>query len=395
MNSGLKRLERVLPAVVLPDGGHASRAPEAGLELLLDLKTLDGALAERGRAPPPELVRAIDRLTSAVRRLTLADGRLAALQGGEEAETTRVAAVLASEPTNGEAVQSLPHTGYEFLSGAQLRAVVDTGAPAAGAWSASACAQPLAIEVTAGQDRLIASSAWSPRATAAQALRLTPAASTASISDQSCGSPLQGWLAKVLGFRLEGAPRTVKSRRHEGEGAAWLELSHDGWSEAFGLVHERRLYLDRNADELRGEDQLVPASILGPRPQKRPVFLIVRFQLHPEVRASLALDHKSILLQPRGAKAGAGWWLRNDAPEVSLEPAVRLQDGRPHQAAQIVLRALIGRDGTVRIRWKLSRADKWSAVGPAPEKAGAAKAGAEQAPTKQDSSAKKTPVKKT
>jgi uncharacterized heparinase superfamily protein len=374
MDRGLKRLERVLPAAVLPDGGHASRSPEAGLELLLDLKTLDAALAERGRAPPPELARAIDRLTGAARRLTLADGRLAALQGGEEADPARVAAAVASDSAGGEAVQSLPHAGYEFLSGVQLRAVVDAGAPASGAWSASACAQPLALEVTAGSDRLIASSAWSPRATAAQALRLTPAASTASISDQSCGEPLQGWLAKVLGFRLEGAPRTVRSRRHEGEGAAWLELSHDGWSETFGLVHERRLYLDRKADELRGEDQLVPASAAGPRPQKRPVFLIVRFQVHPEVRASLALDQKSILLQPRGARAGAGWWLRNDAPEVSLEPAVRLQDGRPYPASQVVLRALLGRDGTVRIRWKLSRADKWPAVGPAGEKAAAEQA---------------------
>jgi uncharacterized heparinase superfamily protein len=353
---GLKRLERALPEVVLPDGGHASRAPEAGLELLLDLQALDQALAQRGRAAPDELVRAIDRLTAATHRFTLADGRLVALQGGEESYAARIAAAV-GERAGPPSVQSLPHVGYEFLSGGRLQAVVDTGAPAAGSWSTTACAQPLAIEVTAGEDRLITSSAWSPRAAAAQALRLTPAASTASVSDLSCGQPLQGWLARALGFRLQSACRAVQSRRHDGAEASWLELSHDGWAEAFGLRHERRLYLDRAADELRGEDQLAPVSADGLRPRKRPLSLVVRFQLPPEVKASVALDNKSVLLQPRTAKGSAGWWLRNDALAVSLEPGARLEDGRPRPATQIVLRAPLGAEGTARIRWKLAHAD--------------------------------------
>jgi uncharacterized heparinase superfamily protein len=368
LEKGLQRLERALPEAVLPDGGHASRSPEAGLELLLDLQALDDALAQRGRAAPVELARAIDRLAAAVRRFTLGDGRLVALQGGEESDYERIAAALDRLETGdasaeAPSIQSLPHAGYEFLSGGQLQAVVDAGAPAAGPWSTTACAQPLAIEVTAGGDRLIASSAWSPRAAAAQALRLTPAASAASVSDLSCGAPLQGWLAKALGFRLQGACRAVRARRHDGDEASWLELSHDGWADALGLRHERRLYLDRAANELRGEDQLAPIDDSGPRPRKRPLNLIVRFQLPPEVKASVALDHQSVLLQPRAAKAGAGWWLRNDAAEVSLEPAVRLQDGRPYPASQIVLRAPLGPGGSARIRWKLSRADKGPAAG--------------------------------
>lgn len=353
LEQGLKRLERTLPEAVLPDGGHASRAPEAGLELLLDLKTLDQALDQRGLPSPPELARAIDRLGFAVRRLTLADGRLAALQGGEPSDPARIAAAV-GEAAPAPSVQSLPHAGYEFLSGGQLRAVVDIGAPALGPWSATACAQPLALEVTAGADRLIVSSAWSPRVPAAQGLRLTPAASTASVSDHSCGEPLQGWLAKALGFRLQGG-WAVQARRHDGDGAAWLELSHDGWAETLGLRHERRLYLDSAADELRGEDQLIPVSEEDPHAHRRALMLIARFQLHPEVKASVALDHRSVLLQPRGA--GAGWRLRSDAEEVTLEPAVRLEHGRPHASSQVVLRAPLGPDGAARVRWKLSRAD--------------------------------------
>jgi uncharacterized heparinase superfamily protein len=46
------RLERALDATVLPDGGHRSRSPEAALELLLDLQTLDDLLLQRGREAP-------------------------------------------------------------------------------------------------------------------------------------------------------------------------------------------------------------------------------------------------------------------------------------------------------------------------------------------------------
>jgi uncharacterized heparinase superfamily protein len=337
------------------------------MELLLDLKALDDGLLQRGREAPAELSRAIDRLGAALRFFTLADGRLAALQGSEDGDPARIAAALGGGEAPEDPSQSAPHAGYEILTGTQLRCIVDAGAPAPGAWSGSACAQPLALEVTVGKDRLITSSAWSPRAPGAQALRLTPAASTASVSDSSCGYPLQGWLAKVLGHRLEGVAAEVRTRRHDGEIASWLELSHDGWAEAFGLVHDRRLYLDRKIDELRGEDQITPIpDTVAPR-RRRPVFLTVRFQLHPDVKASLALDHRSVLLQPRSQEKGGagGWWLRNDAPEVSLEPAVRLTEGRPHHTVQIVLRALLKRDGSARIRWKLSpAADKWAAMAP-------------------------------
>jgi uncharacterized heparinase superfamily protein len=348
----LAKLARVLPVSVLPDGGHASRSPEAALELLLDLRTLDGALADLGQPAPPEAARAIDRLAGAVRFFTLADGRLPALQGGEPSAASRIAAALAGLSVPPPPSPSAPHSGYEILAGRRLQILVDAGAPARGAWSQTACAQPFAMEVLAGKHRLITSSAWSPRASGAQALRLTPAASTASISDTSCGRPMQGRLARILGRRLEGAPIAARLRRQDSEAAAWVDLGHDGWAPAFGLTHERRLYLDLKTDELRGEDQLLPLGAIPPR-GKRPVFLTVRFQLHPDVKASLALDHKSVLLQP---KTGGGWWLRNDAPEVSIEPGVHLDGGRPHHASQVVMRLLLNREGQARIRWKLAAA---------------------------------------
>ena len=166
---------------------------------------------------------------------------------------------------------------------------------------------------------------------------------------------MQGLRARVLGHRLLGAARSTTVHRHDGEAGAWLELSHDGWARAFGLTQERRLYLDAATDELRGEDLLHPVvQPYQPRRRGPPLFLVCRFQLHPEVKASVANDRTSILLE--GPTSG-GWWLRNDAPEVSLEPSVWLVEGRPQRTRQVVMRTIMKRDGGARIRWKLCRTE--------------------------------------
>jgi uncharacterized heparinase superfamily protein len=351
----LARLAKALAISVLPDGGHASRSPEAGLELLYDLRALLGALEQLGEPAPQVVTGAVERLAAGLRFFALRDGRLPPLQGSEASEADRIEAALDGLVASGSGAPALsaPNAGYEILASKRLQALADVSAPAQGAWSRTACAQPMALVVVAGGARLIDSSGWSPRAEGAQALRLTPAASTLSISGASCGRPLQGRLARILGYRLEGAPAAVRARRHEAETGAGLELAHDGWAQTLGLTCQRRLYLDLKTEELRGEDQLAPFGEAAASRGRRPLFLVVRFQLHPDVKASLALDHQSVLLQP---KAGGGWWLRNDAPEVSIEPAAHLHDGRPRHAQQVVMRVLVTREGAARIRWKLSGA---------------------------------------
>jgi uncharacterized heparinase superfamily protein len=77
----LQRLSRALDAAVLPDGGHRSRSPQATLQLLLGLLTLDDILLQRGREAPKAVGRAVDRLGAAVRFFTMGDGGLVRLPG--------------------------------------------------------------------------------------------------------------------------------------------------------------------------------------------------------------------------------------------------------------------------------------------------------------------------
>jgi uncharacterized heparinase superfamily protein len=357
----LKRLGPALKASVLTDGGHASRSPEAGLELLFDLATLDDALLQLGRSSPVGLVRAIDRLSAALRYFTLPDGRLASFQGGEQSEPRRVIAAAAfgevdasSEGLAAPPSPGAPYSGYEKLIGRRLQLIIDAAAPAAGGWSVTASAQPLANEILGGADRLITGSGWSWRAEDTPVLRRTAAASTLTLGGASAGTPITGAAARTLGPRLEGAVRHVDMRRHDAETGIWLELSHDGWAPAFGVVHERRLYLDIAADELRGEDCVRPKGD-GATAAFGMTQFAVRFHLQPGVRAEVEGNDFSALLLT--GPSGASWRLRNDAAEVTLEPAPHLQGGRPRRSSQIVLRGLIRADRTGRIRWKIAAAE--------------------------------------
>ena len=185
-----------------------------------------------------------------------------------------------------------------------------------------------------------------------QALRLVDAASTAAVGDQPCGEPLAGFSGETLGLRLRDASDMVEARRQEAPGAFWLEMSHDGWAQRFGLRHERRLYLDAATDELRGEDRLTPLQAKGEGDRRRFVPFTVRFHLHPQVSALISRDKKSVLLKAEGDEHG--WWLRNDALDVTLEPSVFYLGGRPRRSQQIVLRGQARLDAGAKVRWKLS-----------------------------------------
>lgn len=348
----LAKLDKALEQTVQPDGGHSARSPEAGLELLLDLLTLDDALAQLSLPTPEPVGRAIERLTRALRLQTLPDGRLAGFHGGGPSTAERVAAARAHDETDREDTSGQVG-GLIRIASPLITVVADAGAPPRGGWSEAACAQPLALVVTCGRDRLMTGCDWTPAAADRQALRLSPAHSTLTLGEQPLGEPLGGWMGEILGQRLVGEPFSVRHDAQAAEGAVWLEMEHDGWKRPFGLVHQRRLYLDQRLDELRAEERLHPPAEgqVGERPIAAPYAL--RFQLEPGVQASLSRDRRAILLR---GPSGRGWWFRTDGPDVAIEPAVHVDEGLTRRSLQIVVRGSARTDAETKVRWKLSPA---------------------------------------
>lgn len=337
LDRALVRLSRALEATVAADGGHASRRPDLALELLFDLQTLDEALVQRGLAAPEAVQRAIDRLAEAVRFFTLDDGALAAFQGGAPASASYVAAARAQDET-GDRAPPTDLGGYQRMDSRAVQVVADVAPPAAGAWGQEACDQPLAIQVLVGGRRLIDAGFG----------RGMDGASTVEVGDGGAIPLLSGFPAKVLGPRLSEPGAAVDVLRHEAPGAVWLDLAHHGWMKRYGLMHQRRLYLDLLAGELRGEDRLTPTARAQGPDGRHFVPFTLRFALHHGVQALVSQDRRSVLLRP--VSGHEGWILRNDALDIALES---LPGGR---GLQLVLKGQRRADSGARVRWKLAPA---------------------------------------
>lgn len=349
---GLSRLARALDAVLLEDGCHRSRNPEAMLELLFDLHMLEDALVQRMIPTPDAMSTAMSRLVRAIRTLRHPDGSLAAFQGGEGLPTERVSSALPLDETLEPPVPVLNQGRFHRLVAGRIVVLVDAGEAHTGDFGAEACDHPMALELSAGGERLIVGPGWSHRAAERQEFRIAGAASTLTLGELPLLAPMSGKMADLLGHPLEGRPYGIRSHRAEAaDRGILLEMEHDGWGPRFGLRHSRRLYIDPSREEVRGEDQLIPVG--GAKPGLIAAPFTIRFLLHPHVKVTISRDQKSALLS---GLSGQAWWLRSDANDMQIDPGAVFIRGRAQHTQQVVLKGIARTDTPTRVRWKVFQA---------------------------------------
>lgn len=360
---------------VRPDGGIASRNPEALLEVatLLNwvLSALEGARHER----PAALMAARRRIVPTLRALRHADGGLARFHGGAAGREGRLDRALAASGVparndSGLAMGFLPaHHGRTSL-------VVDADVPPAGAVSGSAHASTLAFELTSGATPVIVScgpgGAFGPDWH--RAGRATASHSTLSLDGHSSarvGAPIPVGTGRVA--PLVQGPREVMWQRSAARRSSTLILSHDGWRTSHGLIHLRRLVLSTDGRTLQGEDALRAVTAADKErledvrlaAAEDAVGFAIRFHLHPDATAEIGLGGQaaSIVLP-----SGETWLLRpgRGAP-VSIEPSVHLDPARlhPRPSSQVVFTGrLLSYAATV--DWTLTRVEEAGAPAPHP-----------------------------
>ena len=336
MERAFRILQGEIALQVMADGGHASRSPLGQLEVLRDLVEMRGALIGARWQVPDGLQGAIDRMTPMLRALRLGDGRLALFNGSWEDTDERIEQALAEAGGRARPVANAPHSGFQRLAAGRTIVIADVGPPRfVGDYPAHA--GTLSFEMSHAKKRVVVNCGNPPAADARwrELLRATAAHSTLTVGDVHSSDLEPGG---GLGKR-----RAVASHvdRREDNGAVLVEASHDGYKDLFGLTHHRRLYLDAEGGDIRGEDRLS-----GPGGQ---VFA-VRFHLHPDVQASLIQSGDAALVRPAGGK---GWRFRASGGGLAIEESVYFGAGERRRSRQLVVAGRHAGGASV-VKWRFS-----------------------------------------
>jgi uncharacterized heparinase superfamily protein len=345
LEHALSRLARFVKRYVLHDGVVAERAPQVHLAVLRHLEDVQTALISADHPLPAELVAAIDRMAPMLRFFRHGDGGLCLFNGAWEGDRALIDLVLTRSGSTEGAPAAAPASGFQRLAAGTSLVIVDAGSPPGRGMDGDAHAGTLSFEMSAAHERLVVNCGSYPAATPdfRRFMRYTAAHSTAVVGDtNSTEITTHG--------ALEYRAGNVLVERSEAAGASWLDMSHDGYRSLYGIIHRRRLWLSPDGGDLRGEDTFgghdgKPVT----SPDQR---FILRFHLHPTVKATLAQSGQAVLMR---LPSGRGWRLRANGAGIGLAESIYLgEEGRMRRTEQIVLVGQVPTEG-ITVKWALTR----------------------------------------
>ncbi|KPF65490.1 hypothetical protein IP88_13465 [alpha proteobacterium AAP81b] len=350
--AALAGLEKLLPTLVLPDGGIASRAPVDALALAeLLIFSGNAALAVDAR-PAPVFADSLARLAPSLMGMALGDGMIGAWGGGAPIAAGALDRLAKGCATGTQLVRAGRWSGYYRLSAGRTVIVADAGPPPL-ARIAAGHAGTLAFELSDGPDRVIVNCGGDRGLPAplpgplAQGLRTTAAHSTLVVADTNSTRIRDDG---ALGLGVEEVSVSARSS----EEGHWLEASHDGYAKRFGMVVTRRLFLSADGSDLRGEDALAPAvrRRLGRATDRA---FDIRFHLGVGVTATPTADGAGALLK---LPAGRVWAMKARGGPVAIEPSLWIDAaGGLHKTWQLVIAARTEK-AAASVQWSFKRAGK-------------------------------------
>lgn len=326
-----------LAAQILADGGHIERSPETMLELLQHLIDLRDVYAVAGAKTPDGLSMAINNLGSVLLMLSHGDAVLAGFNDTPELDPAHVLRTIERAGDKLRPLNQLPLTGFQRLERARTVVIMDCGAPPRHGLDDHAHAGTLSFELAHDDERMIVNCGAHPWSKEWGQVQRTTAAHSTLVVDNTNSAMLlpHGGLAL--------RPTVVTCRREETDGQIWLDTSHDGYEEGFGLIHRRKLYLSADGHDFMGEEHLV-----GPGGNS----YALRFHLHPQVNVSVTQNGQAAFIK---MPKGSGWRLRVDGADLALAESVHIGlGGQVRRSQQIVVIGTIESDQT-QIRWLLQR----------------------------------------
>lgn len=345
LETGLQRLDAEVERQILPDGGHASRSPQALLSAYRHVVMVMEGLNTLGEEPPHILRNAHDRMGPMLRFFLHGDGALALFNGGAEGDARMIASLVSRDAIRGQPFHHARHSAYQRLAAGRSLCLLDCGKTPTGAFAVDAHAGAAAFELSSGKDRIVVNCGTGGQINQSwnTGLRATAAHSTVTLADTSSARILPPGIAMdLLGPLLIEGPMAVESRRLETPHGWSVDTLHDAYVAPFGLKHERKITLSPQGLMVTGRDRLIPVD--GRRAKS--CSFAVRFHIHPDVRVS-RLEGGGILLKLPG---GEGWRFRGGGGALEVEESVYLGGPTVRRTEQIVLSGSL-KDAPAEIAW--------------------------------------------
>lgn len=356
---GLRVLEKTLAAFILPDGGVASRNPRDGMNVLRLLIILKTAIDEQQRESPPWLQFSCDKLVPFLKALSHGDGGFANFGGAFSNDSADLKDAAQLSDAKGRASNNLPFSGYQRMKCASTQVLFDVGTPPEPMLSRAAPANALAIELSDGNDRIIVGlggtfagyQGGEDPANVQNWARKTKSHSTMCIDENNSSTIHYGKAIPPEHFE-------TMFERNESPDGIWVDATHDGYKKRLKTRHTRRLFLNADGSDLRGEDT-VKRSVLGLAKyftSKDPLGIQIRFHIHPLVSLSPNQVGNAIILR---LPHGHGWLFQAKGGHVKIEDTV--YSAKPDdikKSSQIIIEGKLGIDQTLQFKWSLKRMDQ-------------------------------------
>jgi uncharacterized heparinase superfamily protein len=353
---GLKLLEKALSEDVMADGGVITRNARDAATMLRSLITLRRVMAELDFDCPEWLQITADRMVPFIRALRHGDGSLAHFGAAFGADGKDLDQLIDLSGARGRAMNNLPYVGYQRLKRQRTLVIMDVGPPPPPTHSHGFPASLGAIEMSDGKDRMIvnmggtlhgfsgehAALQWRARATRWHSAAQIDGANSASIIDDH-----------LIGFK---GVETLFERNENDEGL-WVDLSHRCVEGVGNIQQSRRLFLNRQGSDFRGEDLISRTAPAwgGIFAGKAAFDATARFHLHPAIAISPTQDGSAIILR---LPHGHGWLFKAKGGEISIEDSFYLDHpGAGQKASQIIVRAPLDAGGKTRFNWSFRRMD--------------------------------------
>ena len=356
----LALLDEMLAALLTADGAPVARSPLHLAEIADQMLVLAAFHAARMQKPSEPVARTLELARTTLGALALGDGLPSAWHGGQP-DAAQLAR-LNVKPLDTPPPRS---SGFQRLAAGSVRLVVDAGPPPPARLNPATHASTLAFTFSDDRRPVVVSCGAENGSRGSRnfppelvmGLRSTAGHSTLVLADTNSSRVHDGGLR-----RLGGVEEVLVEARLTRDGQ-WLEGRHDGYRRRHGYDHLRRLWLNPDGTDLRGEDHLLPVKgTLARVRQRESLPIAIRFHLGPGATATPTQDGKGALIRipGQGRDPAIAWAVRasfNHAPGLlAIEPSLFVDsEGETHEIQQILLTTLVEPGKAADVSWSFKK----------------------------------------